>query len=481
VQPLIANGGIERVEVLDAAGGRVYGARLVDGESLEYASIVDSADRSSLAIVQRTLAAEASGVDKFTDVVATDDGYTLYTAGPILDGENVAGVVLIGTSVTSFLATAKVESLTDVTLHDASGAPLATTFASTSSRDAELAPSERALAAAGDGLVREHRTLFGRDFDLMYAPLSIGNEGASLYYSVGLPSEFIFSAQASTREQMALLFTIAMLAALALGWIIAQSITRPVSKLVAAANAVGAGDLSARSGVGGEDEIGVLGRAFDEMTERLQRQHLSTVKALTSAIDARDPYTMGHSLRVGQLAVELGTVLGCSQATLQHLEIGGYLHDIGKIGVRDNVLLKPGRLTPQERAAIERHPTIGLDILEHVDLAPEVRQFVGGHHEKLNGRGYPDHLHGDQLGVIPRIATVADIYDALVTDRPYRAGMSVEQALAILEEEAAEGQLDRKVIAALKMVVPGWEERRKTDPALRGFNMQRTSPERKAA
>jgi len=265
---------------------------------------------------------------------------------------------------------------------------------------------------------------------------------------------------------------VAMAAALLVGWFIARGITQPVSRLVAAANAVASGDLAARSRVDGQDEIGVLGRAFDAMTERLQRQMLATVRALTSAIDARDPYTMGHSLRVGQLATEIGRELGLSQSDQAHLEIGGYLHDIGKIGVRDAVLMKPGALTPEERAAIERHPTIGLDILEHVDLAPQVIEFVGRHHEKLDGKGYPQHLHGDGLGIFPRIASVADIYDAVTTDRPYRSGMTPAQGLGILYREAEAGQLDRTVVEALERVLPRWQQRLEDEPALQGFRIE---------
>jgi putative nucleotidyltransferase with HDIG domain len=311
----------------------------------------------------------------------------------------------------------------------------------------------------------------GRDYELLHGPLVLRGENVGSY-SVALPSSFIFNAQSTTRAQMVVLFTAATIAALLLGWLIARGITKPVSKLVEAANAVAGGDLSARSGVDGADEIGVLGRSFDAMAERLQRQLLSTVRALTSAIDARDPYTMGHSLRVGQLATEIGRELGLRQNDLAHLEIGGYLHDIGKIGVRDAVLLKPGALTPEERAAIERHPAIGLDILEHVELAPQVIEFVGRHHEKLNGSGYPEHLHEHDLTIFPRIAAVADIYDALTTDRPYRAGMTPEQGVGILYKESDGGQLDRGVVEALERVLPRWHERLRTEPSLQGFRIE---------
>jgi HD-GYP domain-containing protein (c-di-GMP phosphodiesterase class II) len=249
---------------------------------------------------------------------------------------------------------------------------------------------------------------------------------------------------------------------------------------VAAARAVSAGDLTARSAVHTRDEVGVLAGSFDSMTERLQRQHMATVRALTSAIDARDPYTAGHSVRVGQLAVEIGAALGLPDSQLQHLEIGGYMHDVGKIGVRDAILLKSGALTPEERRILEDHPRVGLDILAPVEPAPEVMEFVSAHHEKLGGDGYPGHLRSEDLGMVARIAAVADIYDALTTNRPYRAAMSPMQALAVLKREAEAGSVDPRVVAALGGIVPRWEKRRRTDPLLKGFELRDSLSEKAA-
>jgi len=156
---------------------------------------------------------------------------------------------------------------------------------------------------------------------------------------------------------------------------------------------------------------------------------------------------------------------------LDDIERGATLHDLGKIGVRDSILLKPGALTPEERKMIELHPTIGLEILAPVDLAPEVIQFVAGHHEKLDGSGYPGHVHAPRLSVIARIASVADIYDALTTDRPYRAAMTVDESLKIIWKAVDEGELDRAVVTAFERVVPAWEVRRYSDPALKGYKI----------
>jgi HD-GYP domain-containing protein (c-di-GMP phosphodiesterase class II) len=148
--------------------------------------------------------------------------------------------------------------------------------------------------------------------------------------------------------------------------------------------------------------------------------------------------------------------------------------------VRDAVLLKPGALTVDERQLVERHPAVGLDILAPVNLTPEVKEFVGGHHEKLDGSGYPSRRRDSQLTLIARIASAADIYDALTTDRPYRAAMTPEEALDILRQEAVEGRLDRHVVTTLEELVPRWERRRRSDPALKGFRLSE-GPIEKAA
>jgi putative nucleotidyltransferase with HDIG domain len=481
VQPLAANNKAELVQVLDTRGQPVLGVRLTDPQSLQYTPLAATEGETSWTIVQGVLAGKQDNLgDKFAQIAGTRDGYALYTAGPIYDGDRLAGVVLVGSLLDSFLPIAKGEALADITIYDFNGTPLATTFAAASKEEAPLAPGEHALTQFGapTGL-RESKTLFGRGYALLYGDVTVRNQVVGVY-SVALPTSFILSAGGSTRWQMGLLFAVGMLVVLASGWGLARSLTKPLLSLVRTARAVTAGDLTVRSGVHTADEIGVLAGSFDQMTERLQRQHLATMRALTSAIDARDPYTAGHSARVGQLAVEIGASLGLSESLLQHLEIGGYLHDIGKIGVRDNVLLKPGSLTPEERELIERHPRVGLDILAAVELAPEVIAFVGGHHEKLDGSGYPRGERAEQISIIARIAAVSDIYDAVTTDRPYRAAMTPAQAVEIIKREAAQGKLDRRVVVALEQVLPGWERRRRTDPALKGFRLPERPLERVA-
>ncbi|MCH8815119.1 MAG: HD domain-containing protein [Chloroflexi bacterium] len=474
--PIVTNGAVERLEILDSSGQRLDTFKLVDENTLTYEEIVDTDVPADWPIVQETLAGETDAIgDKHAQLIETEDGFFLYTAGAITDGVDINGVVLVGTSLKSLVGILKTEALADVTVYDFSGNPIDSTFARPTSADASeeailnIQSDSLSLATAGEGAVRETRTLWGREYDVLYGRLIVRDHAVGLY-SVGLPSDFIFSAASATRTQIALLFGISMAAVLGIGFFLAHQLTKPIMKLVKTARIVASGDLTARSGVTTSDEIGTLARSFDEMTEKLQRQHLGTIKALTSAIDARDPYTMGHSVRVGQLAIALGRKLGLDDRDLSQLEIGGYLHDVGKIGIRDAILLKPGSLTPEERQAIQEHPTIGLAILDSVDLPEIVTQFVASHHERLDGSGYPHQLKGVDLPMVARIAAVSDMYDAVTSDRPYRGPMSPHEALALLRSEAGR-LLDRSVVEAMAELLDDWEDRRRTDPDLQGFKL----------
>jgi putative nucleotidyltransferase with HDIG domain len=474
VKPIAANAGVERLEVLNAQGNRLTALRLTDPRSLNYAVLQDSDAPSEWPLVDRVLQGETDEQgDKFAQVVETSEGFVLYTAGPVYAESGTAGVVLVGTTLESFVDQTKVEALADVTVYDFSGNPLASTFAvdeRTAREEASLDVSGMVLDDSVAGrAVREKRTLFSRNYDLLYGRLELRDQVIGLY-SVGLPTDFIFNAGNSTRTQVMLLFGVGMAAVLGIGMYLTHRLTKPILALVRTARMVAAGDLTVRSGVITGDEIGILATSFDDMTAKLQRQHLSTVRALTSAIDARDPYTMGHSVRVGQLAMMLGKQLGLEETRLARLEIGGYLHDIGKIGIRDAVLLKPGRLTPEERTIIEDHPRIGMAILEAVDLPPEVLRFVQDHHERLDGSGYPRGLRNEQVSIQARIAAVADMYDAVTSERPYRDPMPPGEALDLLRSEQGRF-LDPRVVLALSAVLDEWEERRKREPALRGFKL----------
>jgi HD-GYP domain-containing protein (c-di-GMP phosphodiesterase class II) len=181
--------------------------------------------------------------------------------------------------------------------------------------------------------------------------------------------------------------------------------------------------------------------------ENIKGLFLSVVHALSAAIDAKDPYTCGHSSRVARAARRIGQAMRLSEADQDKVYLSGLLHDIGKIGIRDAVLLKPGRLDPDELAHIQEHPTIGYEILSGVRQLQPILAGVRNHHENYDGTGYPDGLAGEDIPLMARIIAVADSFDAMSSDRPYRRGMAADQVERILRE-GAQKQWDERVVEA---------------------------------
>jgi putative two-component system response regulator len=171
--------------------------------------------------------------------------------------------------------------------------------------------------------------------------------------------------------------------------------------------------------------------------ERLEAERnamLSSITSLAQALEARDPYTRGHSENVSEIVVGMGNLLDLSSAELETLKIGAKLHDIGKIGIPDSLLLKNGPLSPMEVKIFQQHPSIGTDILSPIASLADMVPVVLHHHERFDGNGYPSGLKGEGIPLWSRMTAVADTYDALTTDRPYRKGFALEKALDIITE-----------------------------------------------
>jgi putative nucleotidyltransferase with HDIG domain len=167
-----------------------------------------------------------------------------------------------------------------------------------------------------------------------------------------------------------------------------------------------------------------------------QKTYLNTIQALVSAIEANDSYTRGHSERVTRYSLALARELELPQNRLQVIERAAILHDIGKIGIDLSLLHKKERLTSEDMAELQQHPSIGMKILEPIEFLQDVRLCIGQHHERYDGRGYPNHLSAGQLLLESRILAIADSFDAMTSDRPYRKALRVEVAIRELAENA---------------------------------------------
>lgn len=237
---------------------------------------------------------------------------------------------------------------------------------------------------------------------------------------------------------------------LVVGFLAAKYITRPIDQLTQAARAIAQRDFSQRAKVQSRTEIGELAQTFNLMAEDIQhyisdltaaseqnRQlFMDSIQMIAAAVDAKDPYTKGHSGRVSQYSVILAKEIGLPEEEVSKVRISATLHDVGKIGIEDRVLKKPGVLTNEEFEIMKRHTVMGYEIVRQVKQLVEMLPGIRWHHEALNGKGYPDGIKGDEIPLMTRIIAVADTFDAVTTDRPYQAGSDFPKALEILRKHA---------------------------------------------
>jgi HAMP domain-containing protein len=233
----------------------------------------------------------------------------------------------------------------------------------------------------------------------------------------------------------------------------ARGVTRPLADLSRTATAIAAGDLERRSSFARQDEIGALSDSINDMAQSIEKlltaqeeSYFQALKSLTKALEAKDAYTAAHSGRVNRNAKKFGRRLGLDRAELDLLGRAALVHDLGKIGVPESILNKPAPLDEEEFAVMRDHPRHSAAIMRPLMRFKAFAEIAAWHHERWDGTGYPDGLEGEAIPLMARIVSIADAWDAMTGDRVYRKGMTVEKALAILEEEQDSGQFDPAMI-----------------------------------
>jgi ribonuclease P protein subunit RPR2 len=186
-------------------------------------------------------------------------------------------------------------------------------------------------------------------------------------------------------------------------------------------------------------------------SQELSRSYMATVRALSNAVEARDAYTGKHAERVAAYGIEIARSLGLPAPNAPELEFGFVLHDIGKVAIPDSILYKPGALTSEERQTMAQHPTIGAEIVDGIEFLQEAVKVVRSHHERWDGDGYPDGLSGQEIPIAARVFAVADVFDALTTDRPYRRALSLGDARHQIRLGAG-SQFDPEVVRAFESI-----------------------------
>jgi HD-GYP domain-containing protein (c-di-GMP phosphodiesterase class II) len=255
---------------------------------------------------------------------------------------------------------------------------------------------------------------------------------------------------------------LALALSLVVAFIFARDITTPVARLVQGTRGLAGGAFGTSVPVEGPPEIAELARTFNDASQKLdqydadnrklllavERGYLEVLRALVNAIEAKDPYTAGHSQRTAELAVAVARAMNLPHDEIREIEVGGLLHDIGKIGIAEQILRKPAQLDDAEMRVMRGHPAIGDGIVADIEMLGRIRSMVRNHHERWDGSGYPDGLKGDDIPLGARIIAVADTYDAITSDRCYQPGRPPVESIPILRRLSGV-QLDSQVVDAL--------------------------------
>ena len=254
--------------------------------------------------------------------------------------------------------------------------------------------------------------------------------------------------------------------ALCFGYVFALGITQPIQALVHSTRAISRGEFHERAPVHGAAEISELAETFNHMAGDIEEYidklktavtenrelFLGSIRMIAAAVDEKDPYTRGHSGRVAKYSTLIGDALGLNDADMDTLKISALLHDVGKIGIEDRILKKPGKLTEEEFEMMKQHTTKGANIMRPVTQLKDMLPGIELHHERMDGNGYPYGLHGEQIPMMARIIGVADTLDAITTNRPYQSAMDLDYALERIQTLAV-SKFDARVVAALVSVV----------------------------
>lgn len=279
------------------------------------------------------------------------------------------------------------------------------------------------------------------------------------------PSLEAYSGVYQMQHTARLLALLAVFASMIVSIYAARRITNPLEVLTESSRAIARGDFSKRVELKSRTEIGELAQTFNAMSEELQQfvedlkraaeenraLFMGSIQMLSGAVDEKDPYTRGHSDRVTRYSLLIAREMKLDDEFLEILRISAQLHDVGKIGIEDHILKKPGALTPEEFEIMKTHTTKGANILRPVKQLKEMLPGIELHHEALDGRGYPYGLQGDQIPLLARVIAVADTFDALTTNRPYQRAHEPNEALRIIHSLAGK-RLDPSAVAALDAV-----------------------------
>jgi HD-GYP domain-containing protein (c-di-GMP phosphodiesterase class II) len=440
--PIAVNGGIEAMEILDLEGVSLLSLRQqADGDFEDYyASRGDDLYRD-WDFVQQVLTSNVDELgDKFAGVVSAPWGDLFYVSGPIQSpGGDLEGVVLVGKSLESIAGEVREATLAQATIYNLEGTPLATTYLEDVDGLSSAIVSSVMERQLDESMVRA-LSVANIDYSEIVGPLEARGGLDIALIGTSLPQTFLVQPSNTTRTQVFGLSFAAVAFVIGAGVLVANRITRPLEGVVKASEAVAQGNLTVKLNASGNDELTTLASAFNNMVTALEHSNRelmeaydSTLEGWSKALELRDEETEGHTQRVTDLTIRLARRMGIDGEELIQIKRGALLHDIGKMGIPDGILSKPGPLSEEEWEVMRKHPIYAYQMLSPIAYLKPALAIPCCHHERWDGSGYPLGWRGQDIPLPARIFAVVDVWDALSSDRPYRKAWPEERVIEHLE------------------------------------------------
>ncbi|UCG35666.1 MAG: HD domain-containing protein [Candidatus Omnitrophota bacterium] len=276
-----------------------------------------------------------------------------------------------------------------------------------------------------------------------YAPIRNKKGEAIAMIGIDVAADNVHKMQQGVHSRALLVFILGIVVSLGLGVLLSKGIATPLNKLVEGTRHIAKGDLQYQVKLGGSREIKELAESFNFMAQalseakkKLHSYFYRVVQSLVQILEAKDPYTRGHSERVAAYTEKIASRMGIPKEKVDLLKESAVLHDIGKLGIGEEILNKKERLTDAEWDLLRKHPELGVKLLRPVLLSQDMEAAIKGHHERYDGKGYPDHLDGKHIHLFAQIVAVADAYDAMTSSRAYRKALSKKEAIEELKKNS---------------------------------------------
>lgn len=461
--PILLNASADALEILDETGKSLLSLRHREGGLIEDYEISRGDDSlQNWAIVNQVLDQQLDDMgDKYADIALTNWGDYLYVSGPIHDQDRgLVGVILVGDSLSKIAHEIRETTLSQVTIYDLEGREITTTLIENASPLEQERVREILARQDGESYLQDF-TVANISYQGVFAPLEVRSKEDVGLIGTSLAKTFLVRASKITRFRIFAFATTAFLIIIVVGLFIADRFTKPLLKVVDASSQVAAGNLDIKVTPRGNDEIAALTKSFNLMVSSLNRSQLEliqahedtiqaydrTIEGWCKALELRDNVTEGHTQRVTDLTIQIGREMGVKEEDLVHIRRGALMHDIGKMAIPDSILKKSGPLSDDEWKEMRKHPDYAYDMLKRISYLSPSLAIPYCHHEKWDGTGYPRGIKGEQIPLEARIFAIADVWDALTSDRPYRNAMSEEFVLQYIEENKGK-HFDPKVVIA---------------------------------